>query len=389
MAAPKELQEIIAARAAWQGQPAALVTVVKTAGSSYRKPGARMLVTADGRSVGSISGGCLEDDAREQALAALVSGQPALVRYDTTADGDIIFGSGLGCQGIVHVLVEPLPAPGSPHDPLACITHALAERRAGALASVFAVDPPHAGPPPGSFLWLDETGLPAAGTLADPDVARDARETLRRGGRPAARAYGLVNGARMEIFIDVVRPPRSLLICGAGEDARPLARLGRELGWRVRVVDGRRAFVTPARFPGVDELLVCPPAESGARVTVEPGEAVVLMTHHFLHDKNFLLAALGSPAGYIGVLGPRRRTERLLADLTRVMPAGRGPLGKRSLRRVHGPAGLDIGAEAPEQIALSIVAEIEAVGARRRGGILRLRRAPLHETPKRDMKLAA
>ena len=391
MAAAKELQEIVAARA--QGRAAALVTVVKTVGSSYRKPGARMFVDAAGQSVGSISGGCLEDDAREHAAAAIASGRPALIRYDTTADGDIVFGSGLGCQGIVHVLVEPLPTPGAAAtDPLACIAHALAARRAGALASVFAVDPPAADAPPlGSFLWLDETGLPATGTLTDPGlaagVARDARETLRRGGRPAALAYTLADGARVEVFIDVIRPARSLLICGAGDDARPLARLGREMGWRVRVVDARRAYATPGRFPDVDELTVCPSAEFGRRVAVEPGESVVLMTHNYLHDKNILSAVLATGAGYVGVLGPRRRTQRLLAELAKRTP--RGVFGKRSLRRLHGPAGLDIGAEAPEQIALSIVAEIEAVSAGRRGGVLRLRRAPLHEAPRCDVELAA
>ena len=389
MAASKELQEIVAARA--QGRAAALVTVVKTVGSSYRKPGARMFVDAAGQSVGSISGGCLEDDARERAAAVVASGRPTVVRYDTTADGDIVFGSGLGCQGIVHVLIEPLPPHGAPADPLACLAHALAARRAGALASVFAVDPPTAdGPPVGSFLWLDAAEDSAAtGTLTDPGlaaaVARDAREILRRG-RPAARAYDLPGGAQVEVFIDVIRPARSLLICGAGDDARPLARLGRELGWRVRVIDPRRAYATPGRFPDVDELLVCPSAEFGGRVAVEPGEAVVLMTHNYLHDKNFLAGALASGAGYIGLLGPRRRTERLLAELA---PHGGSAPGKRSLRRLHGPAGLDIGAEAPEQIALSIVAEIEAVGAGRRGGTLRQRRAPLHEAPRRDVELAS
>ncbi len=389
MSATKELQGIVAARA--HGEPAALVTVVKTVGSSYRKPGARMLVDAAGHSVGSISGGCLEDDAREHAVAAIASGQPTLRRYDTTSDGDIVFGSGLGCQGIVHVLIEPLPAPGTTADPLGCIARALAGRRAGVLASVFAVDPPDAGPALGSFLWLEQTApLATTGTLTDAalaaEVSRDAGETLRRG-RPGARTYPLANGAHVEVLLDVIRPARSLLICGAGDDARPLADLGKALGWRVRVVDGRRAYATRHRFPDVDELTICPPVEFAARVPVEPGEAVVLMTHNYLHDKNLLGALLGSPAGYLGVLGPRRRTERLLAELAKTTK--RGAFGQRSLARVHGPAGLDIGAEAPEQIALAIVAEIEAVSAGRRGGVLRKRRAPLHELPRRAMELAA
>ncbi len=258
------------------------------------------------------------------------------------------------------------------------------------LASVFAVDPPDAAPPLGSFLWLEENAPTPTGTLTDPtlaaEVSRDAAEVLRRG-RPAVRVYPLANGGSVEVFIDAIRPARSLLICGAGDDAKPLASLGTALGWRVRVVDGRRAYATRERFPDVDELTVCPSAEFGARVPVEPGESVVLMTHNYLHDKHLLGALLASRAGYLGVLGPRRRTERLLAELAKTTP--RGAFGKRSLARVHGPAGLDIGAEAPEQIALAIVAEIEAVSAGRRGGVLRKRRAPLHEGPKRDLELVA
>ena len=388
--ATKELQGIVHARerARAQGRPAALVTVFKTAGSTYRRPGARMLVLpaaaddlADADSLGSISGGCLEDDARERARESLQTGRAVTVVYDTTAEADILFGSGVGCQGIVHVLVQPLPPDDPAADPLAHLARALRERRAGTMATVCAVDEPDAALL-GQFVFLDEDGL-AIGTLPLADgalaaaVAADAPSVLKRG-RGALRVYPRADGGRVEVFIDAVRPPRSLLICGAGQDAAPLARLGKELGWRVRVVDGRRAYATRDRFPDVDELTVCPPREFSARLSVEPGEAVVLMTHHYLHDKEFLRAALASPAAYIGVLGPRRRTERLLSEAD--LPGA--ALGQRSLARVHGPAGLDIGAEAPEQIALSIVAEIEAVAARRRGGVLKRRRAPLHESPK-------
>ncbi len=177
-----------------------------------------------------------------------------------------------------------------------------------------------------------------------------------------------------------MRPPRALLICGAGQDAIPLARLGKELGWRVRVVDGRRAYATRERFPDADDIIHCPAPEFGARVAVETGEAAVIMTHNYLHDRDILRALLPSPAAYIGLLGPRARTERLLADLAALNDAAPElDLGKHSLRRLHAPAGLDIGAQAPEQIALSIVAEIEAAAAGRDGGMLKRRLAPLHD----------
>ena len=402
--ATKELQAIVDAwgRARRDGCPAALVTVTRTSGSTYRRAGARMLVLAapDGEVssvgadfLGSISGGCLEDDARDRAREAIATDRAATARYDTTAEGDVLYGSGLGCQGVVEVLIEPLPAEGArapgadaarPADPVACIAWSLRERRAGVLASVVAAEGPGEGVTAraGDFLWLAEGGEPVT-AIAEPElavlVAADAQNALTRG-RTTTREYALPGGRRVEVFIDVIRPPRSLLICGAGYDAVPLARLGKELGWRVRVVDGRKAYAVPERFPGVDELVHCPPPQFAARVAVEPGEAAMVMTHNFLHDREMLRALLGSHAGYIGVLGPQKRTARLLEELAAEDGgrAARTILSARSLRRLHGPAGLDIGAEAPEQIALAIVAEIEAVSARRKGGVLKRRKGALH-----------
>ena len=397
--ATKELQAIVDAhlRARREGRGAALVTVVRTSGSTYRRPGARMLVLAEAdggtRSVGadflgSISGGCLEDDARDHAREAMADGRARLVRYDTTAEGDVLYGSGLGCQGVVEVLIESLSAdpgtdPDHPADPVGCIAWSLRHRRSSALASVVGVEPPGTGAKAaraGDFLWLAENGEPVT-TLADPALAgllaEDTRTALRQS-RGGSREHRLPGGQRVQAFVDLIVPPRSLLICGAGYDAVPLAHLGKELGWRVRVVDGRKAYTVPERFPGVDELIHCPPPQFAARILIEPGEAAMVMTHNFLHDRDVLRALLGSTAGYIGVLGPRKRTDRLLEELAADGGQGQPMLGARSLRRLHGPAGLDIGAEAPEQIALAIIAEIEAVSARRRGGVLKRRKAPLH-----------
>ena len=370
MAAPKELQEIVAARAQHPDRSAALVTVVKTSGSTYRKPGARMLVNADGGSVGSISGGCLEDDAREHAVAAIASGQPALVRYDTTSDGDIVFGSGLGCQGIVHVLVEPLPSPGtSARDPLACVERALADRRAGVLASVFAVDPP-GQPALGACLWFGEITGPGAGSerpaghdlgIDLATLSGDAREVRRRG-RPSTRTYRGRTARRWKCLLDVIRPPRALLVCGAGDDARPLVRLGKEMGWRVRVVDARRAYATPARFPGVDELVVCPAAEFAARATVEPGEAAVLMTHHFparqklprraarlaggLHRRAGSAPAHGAPLERAGKASRAGRVGQAFAAAG-ARPGGAGHRGGRAGADRAGHRGGDRGPSMP------------------------------------------
>lgn len=396
--ATKELQAIIQAheQARQAGRSTALVTVFKTTGSTYRRPGARMLVLPTTNLIGadfigSISGGCLEDDARERALETLSTGRGVSVCYDTTAEADILLGSGVGCQGVVHVIVQPLPFDDLSATPPGQFARVLRHRRRGVLATVCAAagyaDPAE----PGSFLFLLEGDAAPVGPLDvfDPllaeAVAADMGQVLATGSS-RLQTYSLGSNGRAEVFFETISPPRSLLICGAGQDAIPLAHLGKELGWRVRVVDGRRAYATPERFPDVDELIVCPPREFASRLAVEPGEAVVLLTHNFLHDKEFLRAALASSAGYIGLLGPRRRKERLLAELAHLPDS---TLGKRSLNRVYGPAGLDIGAEAPEQIALAIVAEIEAVFARRRGGILKRRRAPLHDAPRSGLPLVA
>ena len=393
--AHKELRAIVEthARARAKSQPSALVTVVKTSGSTYRRPGARMLVLPPAENgglagsvgadfLGSISGGCLEDDARERAVETFAAGRATIVRYDTTAEGDIVFGTGLGCQGVVHILIQPLHA-ADPVDPVNCIRHALETRQPGVLAAVVSTD--FSVVNVGDTLWLasaEETAAPVHlfqnSALADA-VTADARALLRDEADPGLREYPLPGyPGRVEVFLDVVRPPRSLLVCGAGHDAVPVARLGKELGWRVRVVDGRRAYLAPARFPEVDELIHCPPAAFGERVPVEPGESAVVMTHNYLHDRAILGALLASDASYLGVLGPRRRTDRLLSEIAAEIGADSPFLGKASLRRLHAPAGLDIGAEAPEQIALAIIAEIEAVGARRGGGLLKHRSEPLH-----------
>jgi xanthine/CO dehydrogenase XdhC/CoxF family maturation factor len=330
-----------------------------------------LVLGGEGAAVGSISGGCLEDDARERALEVIASGQPALVRYDTTADGDIIFGSGLGCQGTVEVFIQPLPP-----DLVSCIARTLNERQPGALALVVAGAPELQG----KFLCLWEDKQ-SAGDLPDPElasrIAKDARKCLRTG-KSSVRTYAIPGEREAQVFIDAIRPAKSLLICGAGHDAAPLAQLAKQMGWRVRVADPRPAYATRARFPDADEVTSCPNAEFAGRIPIEPGEAAVVMTHHFLHDAAILRALLASPAAYIGVLGPMKRTARLLKEIGSQPDLPAGLLGPKSLARMRGPAGLDIGAEAPEQIALAIVAEIEAALSGRPGGPLKRRRGPLH-----------
>ena len=206
----------------------------------------------------------------------------------------------------------------------------------------------------------------------------DAQDVLAEN-RSRNAVYPLSNvssgGGEAHVFLEVIAPPLPLVIFGAGHDAVPLIRLAKEqMGWNVTLVDHRAAWATPQRFPWADSIIVCSPQEVARRVPLTPNAAALVMTHQFPCDVALIRELLPSPAGYIGLLGPRRRTERLLSEL-----AGEGFVVTEEQRtRLHGPVGLDIGADSPEQIALSIVAEIQAVTAGRGGGQLREQSGAIH-----------
>ena len=367
----KELQEILAAYEAIrrQGESAALATVVAVSGSSYRRPGARMLLTADGWVAGGVSGGCLESDVAARARVVLERNETDIVTYDTTEDGDIVFGVGLGCRGVIQILIEPLTGSRPDFDFLTGLSQT---REAGVCATVFRSEG-GARARLGDRLLLSQVGRICDG-LADADLAarvlRDAKDALASG-KSGVREYALPVGS-VSVFLEAISPPQALIIFGAGHDAPPLARLAKELGWHVTVTDPRPTYATPERFPQADTVLVCPPEEAAARLASDARTAVVLMTHNYLHDRALLEQLLPSPVRYLGVLGPKRRTERLLSE----MPPGTA--GDGALSRLHSPVGLDIGADTPETIALSVIAGIQAVAAGRSGGFLRDRSGPIY-----------
>ena len=332
----KELQAIVNALTAAAAGDAVLATLATVEGSSYRRPGARLLLTSDGRRLGSISGGCLEEDILVHAREVLASGCARTVVYDTTSENDLVWGVGLGCHGVVRVVVEKLP-----RHPVWALT--LAEnfglRRPTRLAVTHA--PPDSAAL-GTRLAAPEDPSPAPGTL---------------------------------VFHERIAPPTSLVIFGAGDDAQPLARLAYELGWYVTVADPRAAFATRERFPSAHQLVVAPATELAARAVPDAASLAVVMTHHYVHDVPLLRDLLPLPLAYLGLLGPRKRTEKILADL-----AGEGFVTTPEMRaRLHAPVGLDLGADAPEQVALAILAEMQAALAGRDARPLRERTRPIHE----------
>lgn len=369
----KELQAILEAwsttRAA--GRRAALATLVKVEGSSYRRAGARMLISEDGTLAGGISGGCLEADVIEIARQVIAADEPRLLCYDSTDERDLILGTGLGCNGVVHILVQPLHAATA--TVLDSITACLASRRPGAIATVFRNAEGLAFP--GSHLMLQEGGA-AISQFNDADLTSHltaaAAQTLREG---ATRNYKIeVRGWCLEALVEVLMPPPPLVIFGAGSDAMPVVRLAKELGWHVTVVDERPAHASALRFPATDAVVQCAVDDVSARVPITAETLALVMTHNFVRDLELLRVLLPSPARYIGVLGPRRRTERILTFL-----AGDGiVVDEQQQARLHSPVGLDIGADTPEEIALSIVAEIKAFLTGHDGGSLRHRASAIH-----------
>ncbi len=370
----KELLRLLAEadRLRRAGQPFALATVVKIDGSTYRRPGARMLVAPDGATWGTISGGCLEQEVARQALDVLDRGAPQVLPFDLT-DDDLILGFGTGCNGVVHVLLEPVPAEGRA-DPTRLVEACLESRQEGLVATV--IDAPDAGLL-GRRLLLREDGTThgdlEASALREA-LLRDAAATLTDG-RHHLRRYA-AEGGTVEALFEIVRPPIRLVLFGAGHDVTPLVRLAREMAWCVVVVGRKPPEVLAERFPDADEhVFLMHPEQAPAYVRLDARSAAVAMNHQYARDKAVVGALLPSPVPYVGALGPRDRAARILDELRAEHPH----LADEAFAKLHGPVGLDIGTETPEEIALSVVAEIQAVHHARTGGMLRERPGAIHE----------
>lgn len=351
----------------------ALATVVKINGSTYRRPGARMLIDADGVTCGTISGGCLEQEVAQQALDILESGRAQVLPFDLT-DDDLILGFGAGCNGVVHVLIEPVPAPHRT-DATQLVEVCLASRQAGVMAQI--IDAPESPDLLGRRLLLLEDGV-LQGDLDAPSlraVLRDeALHTLAEG-RHTIQSYPTDAGP-VEVLFEVVRPPVRLVLFGAGHDVAPVVRLAKTMGWPVTIVGRKPADVLAQRLPDADDhIFLMHPNQVRDYVPLDAHSAAVVMNHQYARDKTLIGALLRSPVPYIGALGPRDRAERIIRELRQEQP----DLTDTHIARLHGPVGLDIGTETPEEIALSMIAEIQAIHHQRTGGLLRHRAGAIHE----------
>ncbi|MBO9727500.1 MAG: XdhC family protein [Chitinophaga sp.] len=354
----KELNDIVKAyhTACREGLKTALATVVHVEGSAYRQPGARMLVTENGLLTGAISGGCLEGDALRKAQLVMLQQQPMLVTYDTNDEDDTTLGVGLGCNGIIHILLEPVNT-SDPHNPIALLQEITRHRAPAVLVTLFTLRNRKA-PQPGTCLVLTANGLMQHdipdGHLQNVLTA-EAHVALQTQSN-CTKTY-LSTGNDYTAHIAFLPPAPQLLVAGAGNDVMPLVKMAAILGWQTIVVDGRPGYATPARFPEATQLLTTRPAEVLTQVATDPHTAVVLMTHNYNYDLALLAQLLPLPLCYIGVLGPAKKLQRMLGELSE----NGIPISWQQRARLHGPAGLDLGAETAEEIALSIISEIKSV----------------------------
>ena len=338
------------------GQRAAMATVVRIEGSAYRRAGAKLLVEEGGATRGGVSGGCLEADVREVAMAVMREGLPRLRHYETGDDDRTVWGLGLGCNGSVDIFVQPVTSGDA-------VNVARHMRTLLAGDAPFAVSTVVRGPAAALGRMLVEGNGPPAGSTETPaldrEMARRAQTLLAAG---ESDLYDIEStGAGTEssgVFTEVHMPPPRLVICGAGDDAMPLAAHASQIGYRVTVVDHRPAYLSRERFPHA-ERIDRRPDDGLEGLPLGPSTHLVVMTHSFAHDREWGRRLLRTEVPYIGLLGPHARRDEILEQI--------GVTGERAgatgMDRFFAPVGLDLGADGPEQIAVSILAELLAVRA--------------------------
>jgi xanthine dehydrogenase accessory factor len=369
----KELEDIVKAfdLAQQQDKQTALATVVQVEGSSYRRAGARMLVTEDGELTGAISGGCLEGDALRKARLVMAQQQPMLVTYDTTDDDDAKLGVGLGCNGIIHILIEPIFT-DNPHHPIQLFKKFLSKRQNAVVVTLFSLaDRKATQPGTCMFVTGEEHLINCNIDSLQEELLKDA-QTVLQNGRSATQTYQAE--AELTGFVELLKPAVSLLIFGAGNDAIPLVQMASVLGWHTTVVDGRTNYAVSSRFPLAKRVLLAKPEYALEQLSIDARTVVVLMTHNYNYDLAMLQQLLPLQLTYVGSLGPKKKLQRMLDELQE----DGIEITAQQLQSIYGPTGLNIGAETSEEIALSILSEIQAVLLKQEGGSLRDRTSVIH-----------
>lgn len=369
----KEIKDIIRSfdEAQKQGKQTALATVVHVDGSSYRRPGARMLITEEGELTGAISGGCLEGDALRKALLVMSQNKAMLVTYDTMDEDDAKLGIGLGCNGIIQVLIEPID-PQELNNPVQLLKAVASTRQKAVLITLFSLENKKDSQP-GTCLLLREKEQTERNTPALKDIlVKDGREVLASK-HSLFRTYHAGNQS-LTAFIELIEPSVSLVVIGAGNDVIPVVAMADILGWETTVIDGRPNYAKKERFTSSCQVLVAKPEEVLNRITIDDQTVFLLMTHNYNYDIAMLLQLLQKNVMYVGMLGPKKKLERMLGECEEQGIL----LTREQLASVHSPVGLDIGAETAEEIALSILSEIKAVLSGKQGLSLHTNTGAIH-----------
>jgi xanthine dehydrogenase accessory factor len=366
----KEISDILKSYtiASASGKKAALATVVKVEGSSYRQPGARMLVTEDGELTGAISGGCLEGDALRKALLAINQQQNKLITYDTSNDDDVEFGVQLGCNGIVHILFEYIDE-SLANNPIELLRQLETERKDAAVITLFSLD--RKVVQPGTVLFYRSEALITANDNYNA-LATDAAAVIAS--KTSVIKNININDVSCQSLIEYIAPAVSLIIAGAGNDVKPLVIMASLLGWEVTVADGRATHATIQRFQEAKNVYITKPHELLDVVVVDDRTFFVLMTHNYKYDLALLKLLLENNCSYIGILGPKTKLHRMFSDLS----DDGIRLRDENLNAIYSPIGLDIGAETSEEIAVSVVAEIKAVMSGKIGTSLKFKEDKIH-----------
>ena len=350
-----------------QGKTTFLATLVNTFGSTYRQKGAKMLITEAGETVGTLSGGCVENDLWHYTKQ--ISNKPLLISYDATSEKDLIWGFGLGCNGKVQILLEKLDHSLN-LSPLNLISQCLKIKKQGAIATFFAIEG-NINLPIGSRLLIypDDTiytdiqnrKLKQAIAFDTINIKNNQQSTVNKYQLPSAS---------VEVFIEAIKLPPSLIIFGAGRDVLPLVTLAKVLGWQVTVVDCRAQESTYQRFALADKIILTRREIISQQISVNEDTVVVIMTHNYFDDRDIIKFLLPTSIPYLGVMGAKKRTAKILEELNPT---------PTQLAKLYSPIGLDIGADTPAEIASAIITEIQAVVANRHGGFLKHRVQPLHQ----------
>lgn len=376
----KEIREIVRqfGQAKANGKKTALATVVHLEGSSYRRPGARMLIEEDGQLTGAISGGCLEGDALRKALHVIAENRAMLVTYDTMDDDDAKFGIGLGCNGIIQVLIEPIDYQDPLH-PIVFLEALLEKRNPAVLLTLFNLNDRKAKQHGTCLVYKNANDYLGHNPLGSDKIEADIKQVLQQ--QVSVFKEYSYEQSTTTAFIEYIDLPVSLIVIGAGNDVIPLVDMAKILGWDPHVVDGRANYATTDRFVSACSVLVSKPEKVLDQIQVDHKTVFVLMTHNYNYDLAMLRVLLFVDSPYIGSLGPRKKLDRMLDELRE---EGLN-ITEEQLSKIYGPVGLNLGAETPEEIALSIIAEIQAVLKGAQGGSLRQSSEFIHS--REDLKI--